>query len=93
MGDRHMKVLGPEPGYADLCNKWEVLNDSTVKLNCKNVFVVRIISKDTLHLIDVSGIKKHGMYRVQQSWNIDEETLKFRDEQVKSGEYLDKRTY
>lgn len=92
-GDRHMEVLGPEPGYADLCNKWEILNDSTVKLNCKNVFVVRIISKDTLHLIDVSGIKKHEMYRVQQPWNIDEETVKFIDKQVKSGEYLDKRTY
>ena len=70
-----------------------MLNDSTVKLNCNNIFVVRIISKDTLFLIDVSGIKHHEMYRVQPPWNINEESVKIRDEQVKSGEYLDKRTY
>ena len=92
-GIRLIDFLGPEPNLRGLCNKWEILNDSTVKLNCKNIFVIRKISRDTLHLIDTLGVKQHEMYRVQPPWNIDEESVKIRDKQVESGEYLDKRVY
>ncbi len=92
-GDRIIDFLGPKPNYLGLCNKWEILNDSTVKLNCRDVFVIKIISRDTLHLIDTLGVKQHEMYRVQPPWNIDEESVKIRDKQVESGEYLDKRVY
>src|SRR5690606_10445309 len=88
-GDRIIDFLGPKPNYLGLCNKWEILNDSTVKLNCRDVFVVRIISRDTVHLIDTLGVKQHEMYRVQPPWNIDEETVKIRDKEVKSGKYLE----
>lgn len=93
IGDRLLSIWGPEPNYAGLCNKWEILNDSTVKLNCRDVFVVRIISRDTVHLIDTLGVKQHEMYRVKPPWNIDEESVEIRDKQVESGEYLDKRIY
>ena len=92
-GARIMDVLGPKPNYLGLCNKWEILNDSTVKLNCKNIFVIRKISRDTLHLIDTLGVKQHEMYRVQPPWNISEKSIKRRDREVESGEYLDKRVY
>jgi len=92
-GIRYIDFLGPKPNLRGLCNKWEILNDSTVKLNCRDVFVVRIISRDTVHLIDTLGVKQHEMYRVQPPWNIDEESVKIRDKRVESGEYLDKRIY
>ena len=88
-GDRIIDFLGPKPNYLGLCNKWEILNDSTIKLNCRDVFVVKVISRDTLHLIDTLGIKQHEMYRVQPPWNIDEESVKLRDKEVKSGKYLE----
>lgn len=88
-GDRMIDFLGPEPNYLGLCNQWGILNDSTVKLNCRDVFVVRIISRDTVHLIDTLGVKQHEMYRVQPPWNIDEELVKMRDKEVKSGKYLE----
>ena len=93
IGERLLSIWGSEPNYAGLCNKWEILNDSTIKLNCRDVFVVRIISRDTVHLIDILGVKQHEMYRVQPPWNIDEESVKIRDKQVESGKYLDKRVY
>src|SRR5690606_29188112 len=43
IGERLLSIWGPEPNYAGLCNKWEILNDSTVKLNCRDVFVVKVI--------------------------------------------------
>lgn len=92
-GIRLIEILGSKPNYAGLCNKWEILNDSTIKLNCKNIFVVRIISKDTVHLIDTLGIKQHEMYRVEPPWNIDEESVRIRDKQIKTGEYLDNNIY
>lgn len=90
---RRIQIIGPKLNYAGLCNKWEILNDSTVKLNCRDVFVIKIISRDTLHLIDTLGVKQHKMYRVQPPWNIDEESIKTRDNQLESGEYLDRRVY
>ena len=92
-GDRIMDVLGPKPNYSGLCNKWEILNDSTVKLNCKNIFLIRKVSRDTLHLIDTLGVKQHEMYRVQPPWNISEKSIKRRDREVESGKYLDNRVY
>ena len=89
LNDRKIIILGPKPNYLGLCNKWEILNDSTIKLNCRDVFVVKVISRDTLHLIDTLGIKQHEMYRVQPPWNIDEESVKLRDKEVKSGKYLE----
>lgn len=88
-GIRYIDFLGPKTNFKGLCNKWEILNDSTVKLNCRDVFVVRIISRDTVHLIDTLGVKQHEMYRVQPPWNIDEESVKIRDKEVESGKYLE----
>lgn len=91
--DRIIDILGPKPNYRGLCNKWEILNDSTVKLNCKDVFVVKIISRDTVHLIDTLGIKQHEMYRVKPPWNIDKESVLNKNKEIESGEYLDNRIY
>lgn len=91
--DRMIDFLGPEPNYLGLCNKWEILNDSIVKLNCRDIFEIKIINKDTLFLLDSLGIKKHEMYRVKVPWNIDKELIQIRNEKVESGEYLDKKVY
>src|SRR5690606_19555723 len=91
--DRMIDFLGPEPNYIGLCNKWEILNDSIVKLNCRDIFAIKIINKDTLFLFDSLGIKKHEMYRVKTFWNIDKERIKIRDKKIENGEYLDKKVY
>jgi len=90
---RHALRIGPKPNVTGLCNKWEILNDSTIKLNCKDIFVVKMISKDTLYLLDTLGVKKHEMYRVSQPWNIDEKSVKIRDKLIESGEYLSPYIY
>ena len=91
--NRRIQIIGPKVNATGLCNKWEILNDSTIKLNCRDVFVVKVISRDTVHLIDTLGVKQHEMYRVHPPWNIDEESVSFWKEQIKSGKYLDKRIY
>lgn len=85
---RKIEILGPKPNYLGLCNKWEIINDSTIKINCRDTFVVRIISRDTIHFYDTLGVKKHELYRVPPPWNIDEESVKRRDREVESGAYL-----
>src|SRR5690554_2424548 len=85
--------IGPKVNVTGLCNKWKILNDSTIKLNCKDIFVVKMISKDTLYLLDTLGVKKHEMYRVSQPWNIDEKSVKIRDKLIESEEYLSPYIY
>lgn len=85
--------IGPEVNITGLCNKWEILNDSTIRINCKDIFIVKIISKDTLYLFDTLGVKKHEMYRVKQPWNINEASVKIRDKLIESGEYLSPYLY
>ena len=90
---RHAVRIGPKTNVTQMCNKWEILNDSTIKLNCKDIFVVKMISKDTLYLLDTLGVKKHEMYRVSQPWNIDEKSVKIRDKLIESEEYLSPYIY
>ncbi|QMI84724.1 hypothetical protein H1R17_06275 [Flavobacterium sp. xlx-214] len=92
-GNRFIEFLGPKPNLIGLCNQWEIKNDSTIILNCKDVFVVKIINRDTLYLFDTLGIKKHEMYRDKTPWNIDEESVLIKNKQVESGEYLDPYIY
>jgi len=91
--ERIIDVLGPKPNHFGLCNKWELLNDSTVKLNCKDVLVVKIINRDTVHLIDTLGIKQHEMYRVSPPWNVDKESVLIKNKKIENGEYLENISY
>lgn len=91
--DRMIDYLGPIPNYLGLCNKWEFINDSIIKLNCKDVFIFKIINKDTLYLFDSLQIKKHEMYRVNSNWNIDKDLLNIKKEKIRSGHYLNDIVY
>lgn len=92
-GERIAQVIGPQSNILGLCDKWEILNDSTIKMNCDETFVVKIINRDTLYLFDTLGVKKHEMYRVSKPWNINQESVNIRDKLIESGEYLDNRSY
>lgn len=91
--ERIIDYLGPIPNYLGLCNKWEIINDSIIKLNCKDVFVFKLINKDTLYLFDTLQIKKHEMYRVNNNWNIDKGSLNIKKEKIRRGHYLDDIVY
>lgn len=92
-GERLIDIIGPKPNYLGLCNRWEILNDSIIKLNCTDTFVIKIISEDTLYLFDRFGVKQHEMYRVDLPWNIDEESVKIHNEQIENEKYLDNKIY
>lgn len=81
-------MIGPEINYLELCNKWRIINDSTIEVNCKDIYIIKVINNDTLHLFDKNGIKKHEMYRVQKNWNIHEESVKIRDRLIKNKDYI-----
>ena len=53
---------------------------------CKEVFVIKKINKDTVYLYDLEGFKAHEMYRVSPPWNINQESVRIRDNKVDSGE-------
>ena len=93
MRDRHARRIGPKVNVTGKCNKWEMLNDSVIKMNCVDSFVVKIINRDTLYLFDALGVKKHEMYRVSKPWNINEESVEIRDKLIESGEYLSSYLY
>lgn len=90
---RYALQIGPEVNYTNKCMKWEILNDSTITMNCVDTFVVKIINRDTVYLFDTLGVKKHEMYRVFKPWNINQESVKFRNSLIDSGEYLDNIVY
>lgn len=85
--ERVAEIIGPKPNILGLCDKWEILNDSTIKVNCVDTFVVKIINRDTIYLFDTLGVKKHEMYRVSKPWNINEESVEIRDKLIESGDY------
>lgn len=87
-GERTIDIIGPQKNYLGLCSRWELINDSLIFLNCKNKFTVRIINRDSLDLIDSLGNVKFQMKRIQKPWNIDKESLKRREQEVKTGEYI-----
>lgn len=86
--NRIIKILGPMINKDGLCNKWEIINDTTIKLNCNEIFIVEIINRDTLILYDQNYIKKHELYRVIEDWNIDKESLIKKNEAIESEDYL-----
>src|SRR5690606_34146918 len=90
---RHAVRIGPKPNVTGLCNKWEILNDSTIKMNCKNIYTLKMIDRDTLYLINLSGKKEYEMYRVYEPWYIDMESVNIRDSLIQSGEYLSPYIY
>jgi len=92
-GERTIDVIGPQKNYLGLCSKWELINDSIIFLNCKNKFTVRIINRDSIDLVDSLGIVKFHLKRVQKPWNIDENSLKRREREVKTGEYIKQPIY
>jgi|SRR5690606_16583290 len=92
-GERIIDVIGPKKNYLGLCSKWELINDSIIFLNCKNKFTVRIINRDSIDLVDSLGIVKFHLKRVQKPWNIDENSLKRREREVKTGEYIKQPIY
>lgn len=87
-GERTIDIIGPQKNYLGLCSKWELINDSVISLNCKDTVVVRIINKDSIELVDKFGTIKFYLKRVQKPWNIDNESLKRRQQEVKTGEYI-----
>lgn len=87
-GERTIDIIGPKKNYLGLCSKWKLINDSVIFLNCKDTFIVRIINKDSIDLIDSLGIIKYHLKRVQKPWDIDEESLKRREQEIKTGEYI-----
>lgn len=91
--DRIALKIGPKINVTGLCNKWEIVNDSIIKLNCKKLFIVKIIDKDTLYLFDTLGVKKHELYRVKKPWNINKESVNVRDKLIENNEYLSPYIY
>lgn len=69
-GKRDISIIGSTSYSMGYCNKWEILNDSTIKIMCTEVFVIKKINKDTVYLYDLDGFKAHEMYRVSPPWNI-----------------------
>lgn len=84
---RYIVIRGPEPDFYGVCNRYELLNDSTIKMFCKYSFSIKIISRDTLHLLDSLGNKVHDLYRVPPPWNIYKESIEERNREVRSGKY------
>lgn len=93
MKDRHARRIGPKVNVTGKCNRWEMLNDSVIKMNCDETFVVKIINRDTVYLFDTLGVKKHEMYRVFKPWEINQESVEIRDKLIESGEYLSPYLY
>lgn len=93
MKDRHSRRIGPKVNVTGKCNRWEILNDSVIKMNCDETFVVKIINRDTVYLFDTLGVKKHEIYRVSKPWKIDQESVEIRDKLIESGEYLSPYLY
>jgi len=87
-GERTIDIIGPKKNYLGLCSKWELINDSLIFLNSENKFTVRIINKDSVDLIDSLGNVKFQLKRVKKTWNIDKKSLKRREQEVKTGEYI-----
>ena len=85
--ERHIVTLGPEPDFYGACNRYELLNDSTIKMFCYEKFTIKIISRDTLQLLDSLGNKVHDLYRVPPPWNIDKFWIERRNKEVRSGKY------
>lgn len=69
-GIRNISLRDSIPNSFGYCNRWEILNDTMIKINCKEIFVIKKISKDTVYLYDLDGFKAHEMYRVSPPWNI-----------------------
>jgi hypothetical protein len=90
---RHAVRIGPKINVTQMCNKWEILNDSTIRMNCKDIFVIRVVNRDTLYLIDTLRQKKHEMYRISEPWNINKESVEIRDKLIENEEYLNPYIY
>lgn len=90
---RHAVRIGPKTNVTQMCNQWKILNDSTIRMNCKDIFVIRVVNRDTLYLIDTLRQKKHEMYRISQPWNINKESVEIRDKLIKNEEYLNPYIY
>lgn len=91
--ERYAIQIGPKVNYTGKCMRWKIINDSTIQLNCKDVYILKPQSRDTLFLFDVSGIKVQEMYRVAKPWNINQNSLKIRNELIENEEYLDNKIY
>lgn len=88
-GERIIYIIGPQKNYLGLCSRWELINDSLIFLNCENKFTVKVINKDSVDLIDNKGNLKFQMKRVQRPWNIDKESLERREQEIKTGKYIE----
>jgi len=87
---RKRKVLpyGPDPNFEGMCDKWSIINDSTINANCRYFYTVRKITNDSLILIDTLENIKLILVRVKSNWNIDEESLIEKKDRIKTGNYL-----
>ena len=87
-GKRLVLAIGPEPDSDGVCDKWSIINDSTINVNCRFFYTVRKITNDSLILIDTLENRKLILVRVKSNWDIDEESLIEKKERIKTGKYL-----
>lgn len=81
-GNRKIHAYDSIPNDYGICNRWELINDSTLTIMCNSEYRILSYEKDSIRLKKLNNPGKDKirvLYKVKGNWNIDKERLLWRD--------------